>query len=83
MHVTLNRPDVPSSVTTPPQGLYLSVFSDDTDEPGPGKSINPDNRWAYFVNAAVNRYRPGGMLAQQQGWNDERGVRYWEIWNEA
>ena len=81
-HLTLNRPDVPSSVTTPPQGLYLSVFADGTDSPGSGKSINPDNRWAYFVNAAVNRYRPGGTLAQQQGWNDARGVRYWEIWNE-
>ncbi|MFN8597482.1 MAG: hypothetical protein U0559_15035 [Anaerolineae bacterium] len=72
----------PPCVTTPPQGLYNSVFSDGTDTPGPGKSINPDNRWAYFVNAAVNRYRPGGTLAQQQGWAAERGVRFWEIWNE-
>jgi hypothetical protein len=76
------RPTAPSSVTSPPQGLYLSVFNDGTDTPGPGKSINPGNRWAYFVNTAVNRYRPGGLLAQQQGWNDDRGVRYWEIWNE-
>ena len=76
------RPTAPSSVTSPPQGLYLSVFEDGSDTPGPGKSINPDNRWAYFVNAAVNRYKPGGTLAQQQGWNDARGVRYWEIWNE-
>ncbi len=81
-HLTLNLPSVPSSVTTPPQGLYLSVFADDTDTPGPGKSINPDNRWAYFVSTAVSRYRPGGTLSQQQGWNDARGVRYWEIWNE-
>ena len=81
-YTTLHRPEALSSVTTPPQGLYLSVFADGTDSPGPGKSINPDNRWAYFVNTAVNRYRPGGTLAQQQGWNDARGVRYWEIWNE-
>jgi hypothetical protein len=78
----LKRPGAPSSVTSPPQGLYEPIFADNSDVPGPGKSINPDNRWAYFVNAAVNRYRPGGIIAQQQGWNDVRGVRYWEIWNE-
>ncbi len=77
-----NRPTAPSSVTSPPQGLYEPIFSDNSDVPGPGKSINPDNRWAYFVNAAVNRYKPGGIVAHQQGWIDERGVRYWEIWNE-
>ncbi len=60
----LDRPGAPSSVTTPPQGLYLGVFNDGTDMPGPGQSINPDNRWAYFVNAAVNRYKPGGILGQ-------------------
>jgi len=79
---TNKRPAAPSSVTSPPQGLYLSVFDDGSDMPGPGKLINPDNRWANFVNAAVNRYRPGGLLAQQQGWHDDRGVHYWEIWNE-
>jgi hypothetical protein len=81
-HAALRQPAAPSSVTTPPQGLYDPIFSDNSDVPGIGKAINPDNRWAYFVNAAVNRYKPGGTLAQQQGWNDERGVRYWEIWNE-
>ena len=72
----------PPCVTTPPQGLNSSVFSDGTDTPGPNKTINLDNRWAYFVNAAVNRYKPGGTLAQQQGWIDGRGVSFWEIWNE-
>ena len=76
------QPAAPSSVTSPPQGLYEPIFADNSDIPSPGKLINPDNRWAYFVNAAVNRYRPGGLLAQQQGWSDDRGVRYWEIWNE-
>ena len=76
------QPAAPSSVTSPPQGLFEPVFADNSDVPGPGKTINPDNRWAYFVNAAVNRYKPGGTLAQQQGWTDERGVRYWEMWNE-
>jgi len=77
-----SRPAIPSSQGSPPQGLNLSVFSDGSDEPGPGKTINENNRWAYFVNAAVNRYKPGGTLAQQQGWSADQGVRYWEIWNE-
>lgn len=77
-----NRPAIPASVTSPPQGLYLSIFSDGTDEPAPSKSINPDNRWAVFVNAAVNRYKPGGTLAQALGWGNKQGVYYWEIWNE-
>ena len=71
-----------SSVASPPQGLNASVFADGTDTPGPGKSINPDNRWAVFVNAAVNRYKPGGVLAQAQGWGSNQGIRDWEIWNE-
>jgi hypothetical protein len=79
---SLSVPSVPSSQSSPPQGLYLSVFSDGSDNPGPGKTINPNNRWAYFVNAAVNRYKPGGTLAQQQGWGNDKGVRHWEIWNE-
>jgi hypothetical protein len=63
-------------------GWYAPVFNDGTDTPGPGKSINPDNRWARFVFAAVDRYRPGGVLAQQQGWTNGQGIRVWEIWNE-
>ena len=66
---TPDQPTQPSSQASPPQGLYLKIFSDNTDVPGPGKSINPNNRWAVFVNAAVNRYKPGGILAQEQGWN--------------
>ena len=80
-----DRSDAPqqiSSVTSPPQGLDKPIFDDNSDIPGPGKSINPDNRWAYFVNAAVNRYKPGGTLAQVRGWSSSWGVRYWEMWNE-
>ncbi|HLF28492.1 MAG TPA: hypothetical protein VJG32_19330 [Anaerolineae bacterium] len=66
----------------PPPGLYLSVFNDGTDTPGSGKTINPSNRWARFVNAVVNRYKPGGALAQQQGWGNTQGVTLWEVWNE-
>jgi hypothetical protein len=79
---SLNMPSAPSSQGSPPQGLYLSVFSDGSSDPGPGKTINQNNRWAVFVNAAVNRYKPGGTLAQAQSWSGDKGVRYWEIWNE-
>lgn len=63
-------------------GLTSPVFSDNSDAPGPGKTINPGNAWAMFVYGAVNRYKPGGTLAQQQGWQPGEGVRVWEAWNE-
>ena len=77
-----NRITAPSSQGSPPHGLYLPVFTDNTDWPGAGQTINPDNRWAYFVNAAVTRFKPGGVLAQARGWTNDQGIRYWEIWNE-
>ncbi|MDQ7028577.1 MAG: hypothetical protein Q9O62_01735 [Ardenticatenia bacterium] len=58
----------------PPVGLFEPIFSDGTDEPGPGKAVNPDNPWAHFVAQAVERYRPGGTAGTN--------VRFWEIWNE-
>jgi hypothetical protein len=57
-----------------PAGLFNPIFVDGGDEPGVNKSINPDNYWARFVHAAVNRYRPGGSAGLH--------VRHWEIWNE-
>lgn len=63
-------------------GLNEPVFADGTDNPGPGKSINLNNPWANFVYRAVQRYKPGGILAQQQGWNSGQGVTIWEVWNE-
>jgi len=71
-----------SSAASPPIGLGEFVFSDGTDTPGPGKTINSNNPWARFVYETVSRYKPGGALAQQQGWPADRGVRHWEIWNE-
>lgn len=65
-----------------PVGLYEPVFSDGSDKPGPGKQINPDNVWARFVYAAVNRYKPGGVLARQNGWGANVGITHWEMWNE-
>ena len=65
-----------------PQGLDQPVFADGSDTGAPGKAVNPDNYWARFVNTTVNHYKPGGILATEQGWTGERGVRHWEMWNE-
>ncbi|MEW5986148.1 MAG: hypothetical protein AB1791_05910 [Chloroflexota bacterium] len=74
---------VPQPLAAAPTGLYDPIFTDNSDVPGPGKSINPANVWARFVYTAVNRYKPGGELAQANGWADGVGVTHWEIWNEA
>lgn len=63
-------------------GLNNPIFNDGSDTPGPGKSPNPANFWASFVYQAVMRYKPGGLLALQQGWLQGQGVTVWEIWNE-
>ncbi len=63
-------------------GLRQPVFEDGTDDPAPGKPINPANPWARFVRLAVERYMPDGVLAQAQGWRRGEGIRVWEIWNE-
>lgn len=56
------------------RNLSAPVFSDGTDIPGAGKTINPNNPWANFVYQAVSRYKPGGAFGQ--------GVSVWEVWNE-
>ena len=48
----------------PPLSLFEPIFNDGTDLPGPKKTINPANAWANFVFNAVERYRPGGTLAE-------------------
>lgn len=65
-----------------PRDLNQPVFADGTDRPGPNKTINPNNPWAEYVYAAVNRYKPGGVLARQENWPNGAGVRVWEVWNE-
>lgn len=65
-----------------PNTLHEPIFSDGTDIPGPEKSININNKWAQYIYRAVDRYRPGGVLATAQGWPEGAGISYWEIWNE-
>jgi len=38
--------------------------------------------FAEFLQALVNRYKPGGELAQQLGWPEGVGIQYWELYNE-
>ncbi len=64
------------------RNLYTPIFADGTDQWSAGKAVNPDNPWAVFVNTAVNRYRPGGLLAQSQNFGPDVGIRVWEAWNE-
>ncbi len=65
-----------------PLGLYEPIFTDGSDIPGPGKQINDNNKWARFVKTAVNRYKPGGVIASSDGWPVGVGVTHWEMWNE-
>ncbi|MBI3966559.1 MAG: hypothetical protein HY329_13075 [Chloroflexi bacterium] len=56
-----------------PKNLYAPIFVDaggggGSDEPAPGRVINPDNYWARFVFKMVEHYRGH--------------VKVWEIWNE-
>jgi hypothetical protein len=76
------RDSVILSSASPPRGLYEPVFTDGSDVPGSQKTINSNNAWANLVYRAVERYRPGGVLARQKGWPGDWGVRTWEIWNE-
>jgi hypothetical protein len=64
------------------EGLDAPAFSDGTDVMGESKTPNPNNPWALFVYQAVQRYKPGGLLAQQNGWPPDQGIRVWEAWNE-
>ena len=68
--------------TARPLGLDEPVFTDG-DAPGPNRTINPNNKWAVFVETAVKRYKPGGLLAQANSWPQGVGVSTWEMWNEA
>ena len=71
-----------STAASPPVGLFEPIFADGSDVPAPGKAVNQANSWADFVSNTVQRYKPGGDLAQLQGWDDDVGIRHWEIWNE-
>ena len=79
--ILLNRPEFHADGNSI-AGLNEPVFADGSDFPGAGKAINPANPWARYVYEAVNRYKPGGILARARGLQPGEGVRVWEVWNE-
>ena len=50
-------------------------------EPGKSAPARMD-ALAEFAGQLAQRYRPGGVLAQRQGWGARYGVRVWELDNE-
>ena len=38
--------------------------------------------YAEYARRMVERYKPGGVFAKEQGWKDGYGITNWEIWNE-
>lgn len=62
--------------------LFQPIFADGTDSGAPDVAINLDNPWAQFVHYAVMRYMPGGVLARNNEFGADDGIRVWEVWNE-
>lgn len=79
--ILLGRPDFYAEENSL-LGINNPIFSDGSDFPGEGKTLNPDNPWVNFVYAAVQRYKPGGTLAGQSTTPDGTGITIWEVWNE-
>ncbi|MGW0227925.1 sugar-binding protein [Actinopolymorpha singaporensis] len=40
------------------------------------------DNFANYCFQVVSRYKPGGTLARVLGWDDDYGIRHWEVWNE-
>jgi hypothetical protein len=78
-HQHVTRPDgTKDEGCKPPEGLWEPVFTNGSDEPGPGSMINPKNEWAVFVAAMAERYDGDGAA-------DAPGsplVTWFSIWNE-
>lgn len=64
------------------RGVNEPIFADGSDLPAAGKALNPANPWVNYVYAAVQRYKPGGTLAQQGALPPGSGITIWEVWNE-
>lgn len=57
----ISLPDGTPAETTEPLGLNEPVFTDGSDVGGPGRGLNPANRWAIFVGDVVERYDGDGV----------------------
>jgi len=59
------------------------VPGEDPDTSGPGTPAPVDlGLTTDWVTLLVDRYRPGGALSEQLGWDDDYGVTTWELENE-
>ncbi len=89
MAAAARRPARPAGAcrieAAPPRNLEAPTFLDaagrTTEDPARAARPNPSNPWAVFVAAAVDRYRPGGVLSLARG-APSAGVRAWEVGNE-
>jgi len=80
------RRDRPCRVeAAPPKDLEAPTFLDaagrPTEDIARAVQANPANPWAVFLAAAVDRYRPGGVLSRLRS-RPLEGVRAWEVGNE-
>ena len=64
-----------SAATSPPSGLYNSVFADGSDVPDAGKAVNANNPWARFVATTVARYN--GRVSVWEMWNEPDFSAFW------
>lgn len=64
--------------------LPIILQTPDWASGGGGVFVKPNNMQdiGNFTGKAVQRYKPGGDFAKQEGLTDGWGVRVWEIWNE-
>ncbi len=62
--------------------LFAPIYANGSDDAEGDEPIHSENPWARFVHYAVTRYRPGGILAQNNGFTERQGIRVWEVWNE-
>lgn len=60
-------------------GNYANPFSGKGEHPVSFSTFVQD--YDQYVQALVERYMPGGTLAQTMGWHNY-GISTWEIWNE-
>lgn len=74
LNVLIQAPVVGGNAGGPPEWVGRR-------EKGKSAPANMD-ALAEFAGKLAERYRPGGTLAQRQGWGERYGVRAWELDNE-
>ena len=73
---SLPQPDTTKTIT----GTY--TITGCSKAPACAYTPAGDTLFAGYAAAMVQRYMPGGTLADQQGWGTGYGITDWEVWNE-